>query len=225
MVVRKPTRVRADGELMDSHVELPSPEQRQTAQREDFSLPKEDMINLHQIELFYYVAYHGGVSEAARNMPYGIQQCTLSRQLIELEQTLGTLLFERRPFQLTAAGERLFEFVEPFIDDLEGVADELSCGLPDLIRIAAPPITLRDYLPPMLREVQKSYPQLKFTLKEGMHWQIKQWFDGRLIDLAVTMIDGAAPKDCCSEPLLNLPLVLLVPEKSPVQSAEELLCP
>jgi len=182
------------------------------------------MINLHHIELFYYIALHGGVSEAARNMPYGIQQCTLSRQLIELEKRLGTQLFQRRPFRLSAAGERLFQFVQPFIEDLEGVADELSFGLPDLIRIAAPPITLRDYLPPMLREVQKSYPTLQFTLKEGMHWQIKQWFDARLIDLAVTMIEGAAPKDCCSESLLSLPLVLLVQEKSSVQTAEDLVC-
>ena len=29
-------------------------------------------MNIHHLELFYYVARHGGISEAVRNMPYGI---------------------------------------------------------------------------------------------------------------------------------------------------------
>jgi DNA-binding transcriptional LysR family regulator len=183
------------------------------------------MINLHYVELFYYLARYGGVTEAVRNMPYGIQQCTMSRQLIELEKLVGTRLFERRPFQLTPAGERLFRCVRPFIEDLEGVLDELRGGLPDLVRLAAPPITLRDYLPPMLRAVRESFPQLRFTLKEGMQCQIRQWFEARLIDLAVTMTDGSPFKDCCWETLLRLPLVLLVTETSPVRSAGQLLRP
>ena len=115
------------------------------------------MINLHYVELFYYLARSGGITDATRNMPYGIQQCTMSRQLIELEKSLGTKLFQRRPFQLTSAGERLFQFVRPFIEDLEGVADELRGGVPDSVRLAAPPITLRDYLPPMLRAVKNPF--------------------------------------------------------------------
>ena len=31
------------------------------------------MMNIHHLELFYYVARHGGISEAVRKMPYGIQ--------------------------------------------------------------------------------------------------------------------------------------------------------
>ena len=44
------------------------------------------MINLHYLELFYYLACHRGISETARKMPYGIQQSALSRQLIQLEE-------------------------------------------------------------------------------------------------------------------------------------------
>ena len=29
-------------------------------------------MNVHHLELFYYVARHGGIMEAVRNMPYGI---------------------------------------------------------------------------------------------------------------------------------------------------------
>ena len=37
-------------------------------------------MNIHHLELFYYVARHGGISEAVRNMPYGIQQPAISGQ-------------------------------------------------------------------------------------------------------------------------------------------------
>lgn len=71
-------------------------------------------MNVHHLELFYYVARHGGISQAVRNMPYGIQQPAMSGQIINLEEFLGVTLFQRRPFQLTAAGEDLYRFIGPF---------------------------------------------------------------------------------------------------------------
>lgn len=70
--------------------------------------------NLHHLELFYYVTKHRGVSAAARRMPYGIQQPAVSAQLLRLEETLGSKLFHRRPFALTAVGRQLYEFIAPF---------------------------------------------------------------------------------------------------------------
>ena len=35
-------------------------------------------MNVHHLELFYHVAKYGGVSAAARHMPYGIQQPAIS---------------------------------------------------------------------------------------------------------------------------------------------------
>ncbi len=49
-------------------------------------------MNIHHLELFYYVARHGGISEAVRNMPYGIQQPAMSGQIIQLEEFLGGIL-------------------------------------------------------------------------------------------------------------------------------------
>ncbi|WP_193352232.1 LysR family transcriptional regulator [Chthoniobacter flavus] len=72
-------------------------------------------MNVHHLEIFYYVARHGGISEAVRNFPYGIQQPAVSAQILQLEQSLGTRLFQRRPFQLTPAGEQLYAFIRPFL--------------------------------------------------------------------------------------------------------------
>ena len=35
-------------------------------------------MNIHHLELFYYVARYGGITEAVRNIPYGIQQPAVS---------------------------------------------------------------------------------------------------------------------------------------------------
>ena len=57
-------------------------------------------MNIHHLELFYYVARNGGIVPAVRNMPYGIQQPAVSGQIARLEEFLGIKLFNRRPFAL-----------------------------------------------------------------------------------------------------------------------------
>ena len=78
-------------------------------------------MNLHHLELFYYVARHGGISRAVRHMPYGIQQPAVSGQVLLLEQDLNTKLFDRRPFRLTTDGQELYDFVRPFFQDVEAL--------------------------------------------------------------------------------------------------------
>src|SRR5580693_733224 len=63
-------------------------------------------MNVHHLELFFYVAKHGGIMPAVRNIPYGIQQPAVSSQMAQLEEYLGATLFQRRPFELTEVGEK-----------------------------------------------------------------------------------------------------------------------
>src|SRR5216683_3301253 len=65
------------------------------------------------------------ISEAVRNIPYGIQQPAMSGQVIQLEEFLGVTLFHRRPFALTPPGEELYQFIKPFFDHLQAMADKL----------------------------------------------------------------------------------------------------
>lgn len=76
-------------------------------------------MNIHHLELFYFIATHGGITEAARKMPYGIQQPAISAQILRLEEDLGLKLFQRRPFQLTPAGRELYEFAAPFFSRVQ----------------------------------------------------------------------------------------------------------
>ena len=64
-------------------------------------------MNIHHLELFYYVARHGGIMEAVRNIPYGIQQPAVSGQIAQLEEDLGVTLFQP-PVFAHAGGQKTF---------------------------------------------------------------------------------------------------------------------
>lgn len=179
-------------------------------------------MNIHHLELFYYVAKHGGISEAARQMPYGIQQPAISGQIIQLEEFIGTPLFQRRPFSLTPAGEQLYEFIRPFFDNLGNMADRLRGGMAQHIRIAASEIVIRDYLPTVLQELGRQFPRLKVTLKEGYHPQTLEWFQSQQIDVAIGLLGGKPAAGLSALPMFHLPPVLLVPKSSRLKSADEL---
>ena len=89
-------------------------------------------INLHHLELFYYVAEAEGISNAVKVMPYSIQQPAISQQIVSLEKHLGVKLFERRPFCLTDAGRVLLAVVAPFAT-VAGSAPDDSKGTSPLV--------------------------------------------------------------------------------------------
>ena len=124
-------------------------------------------MNIHHLELFYYVARYGGITEAVRSIPYGIQQPAVSGQVAQLEEYLGVTLFQRRPFALTPPGEKLYQFVRPFFDNLDIIATELQGGNARQIRIGATTIVLREHLPEVFQNVRKRFPNLKISLREG----------------------------------------------------------
>jgi DNA-binding transcriptional LysR family regulator len=179
-------------------------------------------MNVHHLELFYYVARHGGIMPAVRNIPYGIQQPAVSSQMAQLEEFLGATLFQRRPFKLTAEGEKLFQFIQPFFANLDKVADDLQGGEARQIRIGASTIVLREHLPELFQAVRRKFPKLKMSLREGFPAQLEEMLFRDEIDLAVTLIEKKPAAGIHSLVLLELPLVLLVGKGSSVKSAEEL---
>lgn len=178
-------------------------------------------MNIHHLELFYYVAKHSGISEAVRHIPYGIQQPAVSAQIIQLEESLGVTLFNRRPFALTPPGEKLFRFIQPFFDGVGPLAEELRGGLSHPLRFGASGMILRDHLPELAQHVRKKYPHLKLTLREGHQPQLESWLQKQELDLAVTLFEGKPPPGIHSRPLLKLPLVLLVEKSSRLAAVEE----
>ncbi len=181
------------------------------------------MLNVHHLELFYYVARHGGISPAVRAMPYGIQQPAVSGQILKLEESIGARLFHRRPFALTPAGERLFAFISPFFGNLADVSGELRGQAAQRLRLAASAAVLDDHVPGLLRELRAGAPRLSLTLREANQAAAENLLLRGEIDLAVTEIDAVPAGGLQSLVLARLPLVLWVCEESPHRQARALL--
>lgn len=178
-------------------------------------------MNIHHLELFYYVALHGGISAAVRRMPYGIQQPAVSSQILQLEEELGVKLFERQPFRLTAAGQELREFLEPFFGNLDAVAAELRAGSRPDLRIGGAELVLRDHVPAVMAKVRAHYPAVRLSLHSGYQSQVEKWLHDGQIDLAITSIGARPPARLRQLRLICIPLVLLVRQAAPWRSADE----
>ena len=179
-------------------------------------------MNVHHLELFYFVAKHGGIAAAVRNIPYGIQQPAVSGQIAKLEESLGTKLFQRRPFALSPAGAELFEFIKPFFDNVDIVAEKLRQNSSPQLRIAAPSIVLHDYVPELLRRVRRKISEFRLCLHEAARAEAERLLLAQDVDLAITFIEKKSRGGIQARPLLELPLILLVHKKSRLARSEEL---
>jgi len=158
-------------------------------------------------------------------MPYGIQQPAISFQLIQLEQSLGTTLFRRRPFELTKSGEELFAFAEPFFSGTDAIAARIRGESEIRIRVGASQTILRNYLPKVLSAVRKKVPNLKVLLREGYPADLFQAVDEDEIDVAITPIDPRAPAGMRKTVLARLRMQLLFAETSKAPDVTALFKP
>lgn len=180
------------------------------------------MLNPHHLELFYYVARHGGISAAVRHIPYGIQQPAVSLQIVRLEESLNSTLFHRRPFALTDAGEKLFDHVRPFFEGLPSVEEQLRNGEANLLRIGAAEIFQREYLPAVLAQLHAQTPRLRATLRTGTLPQFVEGLRAGELDVALGVHTGKPPTGIKSLPLAQFSPALLCKTTRRIKSAKEI---
>ncbi len=176
-------------------------------------------MNIHHLELFYYVARHRGVLAACRHIPYGIQQPAVSLQVIALEKDLGTTLFQRRPFELTSAGQVLFDAIAPFFSRLPEMRSLVTGQISRHLRLAGATEFLRDHLPSMLREMGEGF---HFQLCEASQSQAQDLIEKRMADLALTVIESSLPPGFHTHEIARLPLIIWLPTSSPIRTLTQL---
>ena len=168
-------------------------------------------MNVHHLELFYYVAKHGGISEAVRKIPYGIQQPAVSGQILQLEKDLGVTLFQRRPFHLSPAGRELYDYIAPFFAGLSQKRQHLRGETDARLRLAAPATILREHLPKLLEQHRREFPALKIDLNDANKATAEMLLRKHEIDLAITDLESRPSPGIRCSILLKLSLVLLLP--------------
>ncbi len=126
------------------------------------------MVNLELYRVFYTVAKCGSLTKAAEALY--VSQPAVSQAIKQLEQQLGTTLFQRthKGMELTAqGGELIFGDIERALSLLNGVEERLSELRTDAkgtLRIGASETIFQYVLSDKIVEYHRLFPQVKFEL-------------------------------------------------------------
>ncbi len=185
-------------------------------------------MNIQYLRNFYVIAKLGNITKAAEVVHR--TQSTLSSQIKNLEETLGTPLFERtgrKSVILTPAGEALLDFTKRLLlqyDELEmrlGQIQSLSEEESGRLRIGAAPSVVDNLLPGFIPEFQKRHPGIRIQLFSRSPAEIIEQVREGFLDIGISL-DSAVPKNFLSYLWIPLRLTLMVPfghalaEKSPI---------
>ncbi|MFI0469696.1 LysR family transcriptional regulator [Saccharopolyspora sp. 5N102] len=113
------------------------------------------MVEIRVLRYFLAVVDQGSITAAARDVR--IAQPSISRQLRNLERSLGVELFARTPGprKLTFAGERFLPLARDLVaraDRTMGAVRAMTQGHDVPLTVAAPPTTIADFLAPYLAD-------------------------------------------------------------------------
>jgi len=119
------------------------------------------------IQYFVETVRRGGFSRAGREL--GLTPASISRQVSQLEDSLGLRLLNRttRQLSLTEAGELFYERVSHVVADLaeaDEIVRSLRGGPSGLLRVTAPASFGRLHIAPALGGFLDTYPQIRLDL-------------------------------------------------------------
>ncbi|PJI86493.1 LysR family hydrogen peroxide-inducible transcriptional activator [Yoonia maricola] len=153
-------------------------------------------LTLRQLRYFEALSRHGHFGRAADAC--AISQPALSVQIKELEQSLGTPLFERGPRQvrLTAFGEdcavRVREILRA-VDELGEMARAAQTGLVGRLRIGVIPTIAPYLLPGLIGQLARSHADLDVHIRETVTPRLIEELGDGQIDTAIVALPLAEP--------------------------------
>jgi len=153
-----------------------------------------------------------------------VTQPTLSGQLQALESRLGVQLVERSRSRviLTPAGQEIVVRARVVLRDVQDIVDLARRGrgpLGGTLRLGILP-TLGPYLMPhLVPELHRSYPDLRYFVREGMPGSLLHQLEDGNLDLLI-LAEPAASEDLEVAPLFLEPLLLATPSDHPLARRE-----
>ncbi len=134
------------------------------------------------------VARAGSIRKAADQL--NVTASAVNRRIMDLEEELGTQLFERRPrgVRLTAAGEVFVHYLRQQNGDVERMKSQIE-DLKGLrrgtVRIACSQALALDFLPRAIAEFRARHPMVAFEVKIADHEQAMTALAAYTVDLVL----------------------------------------
>lgn len=147
-------------------------------------------MDIRLLEYFLTVVEAGNVSKAAQKLH--LTQPTLTRQLQQLEEIYGSRLFIRgsRQITLTNSGIILKRRAQEMLELQAKTVEEIRKSEYDIsgeITIGCGEASGNKFLPIILNEVSKRYPNIKYNISTAGSNQNKEKITEGLIDVAIVL--------------------------------------
>lgn len=140
-------------------------------------------VNLQKCIAFLNVVEYGSFTKAAERLNYS--QSGISRMIADLESEWKINLLERHKggVRLTSDGTKVLPYVQSLCEEynkLRMQVDEINGLQSGLIRIATFSSGASLWLPNIIKEFQKAYPNIDYEVMLGDYTEIEQWIlEGR----------------------------------------------
>ncbi|MCP1109904.1 LysR family transcriptional regulator [Ohessyouella blattaphilus] len=141
-------------------------------------------MNIQKLLAFITTVEHGSFTKAAKLLDYS--QSGISRMISDLEKDwqVTLLVRGRAGVHLTSDGLRLLPYARKVYNEyteLQTQVDEISGLKSGLIRIGTFSSVATHWLPSIIREFQKEYPNIDYELLLGDYVEIEKWLlEGRV---------------------------------------------
>ena len=173
-------------------------------------------MDIKKYELFIDVAETGNFTKSAERIGY--TQSGVSHLLKSLESEVGFPLFIRskKGVSLTQSGEILLPLIRELLSNSEKIdqtINKIKGYEIGKIRIGTFTSISISWLPQIIYEFEKKYPNIVIHIKEGGTDEIEQWIDNHSIDLG--FLSERHMKQMEFLPLYEDPLMIILPLDHP----------
>src|ERR1700687_4236 len=169
-------------------------------------------MEMHQLRYFCAVVRTGSFTRAA--VEEGVAQPSLSQQIVKLEQTLGSKLFDRlgRSVQLTEYGRILLPQALAILrqaNEARSTLESLRRGVGGHLSVGCIPTVTPYFLAPRLCDFARWFPDVELRLMEETTPKLVELLQAGKLDLALVGLPVNSPQMLCSE-LFREPIWVVV---------------
>lgn len=181
---------------------------------------------MHATVLKYFteVARCGSVRAAAQNL--FVASSAINRQILKLEDELGTELFDRVPsgMRLNPAGERLLRHVRATLHDFHLMRSELDAlqgQRTGHVSVVAMDSLFVDFLPAVVEDFSEAYPAVTYTLIAAPPVQVPDKVASGEFDIGICFI-GRLPAGVTVAAQAPFPPGVVMASSNPLSARSEI---
>ena len=179
-------------------------------------------MNLQKYLSFVKTVEYGSFTKAAEILNY--TQSGISRMIADLEKEWGVTLLERSRYGVkpTSDGMKLLPYAQNLcadFDKLKMQVDELNGLQSGLIRIGTFSSVATHWLPNIIKEFQKDYPNIDYELLLGDYTEIEEWIHTGRVDCGFLRLP--THPDFETVFLEKDKLMAIIPENHPLKDSKK----